>query len=717
MRMFIFLVASLMGVVAGSVSKPAAGATLPFFPISNIGEEIPQDLIKHWQAISTACKGVAGRFQDFPAKADFSRTPNIEQDDKVEIDFDESYYCDDGDQTTYNGLLCAAGVELGCRAVADAQDPLSGRWFRSPHRRWMWFARCPEMKRRNSPQYAHRCANGFSPDMNLGVLLYTLHTKDIDRYRHWLQWLDENAPTTELCKVEGDEKTGFTVSDCERPKIPWPRVCTEDLGYTEGGFAIFGKYGGNCALRPWDALDFAAVNNALGISPPPRMSNWETLSRELMRTSKEIVAGIVPGTRLIEGPPLIFMSLFDSKNKYPLHLDDVRVLIRMMVLNPDLKASNLPALPTPADLPGILGLASSDATDPISINVAANIIWRRNPSNPMFALLAEGPTPEVREMIVDKKCPGLGDPQTGDRSHWLWEKGPQEAIFDKNHSMGWDCVFVGTLYNKMRIRKDLWDELKNMFLSFANPISVGLKVSSEALQDAENKVALSCKAVDAEEAALAGARKLIEDEYATRKKAKVQLIDELSKKFVDASNEMKQLSSKAAALMSQAANIPRPSVPQCPRYAPPGCSTIRDAAQKKLDAALAQINGLYAQVDAIKTQAQSIGLESLQHQIEDYKAEISRLDDLEKADRVVKDALFEGAIAAKRGLLIEAEGKLANAREINARWKRADVRRQASPLVWTHEDKSLEDRFTEVPDLSPPTAPPPICASDSHSLK
>lgn len=711
MRTLVHAVAAMIVFLSVSVSCPVRAGSLPFLPISNIGEEISQDLLKHWLEISKTCAGVSDRFKDFPAKADFDRKPD-NHDDKIEIDFDESYYCDDGDQTTYNGLLCAAGVELGCRAVADAQDPQSGRWFRSPHRRWMWFARCSTMKQRDSPQYAHRCANGFSPDMNLGVLLYTLHTKDLDRYRHWLQWLDENAATTELCTVDGDEDTGFTVSDCERPKIPWPRVCTEDLGYSKGSVSIFGKYGGNCALRPWDALDFAAVNNALGISPPPRMSNWETLSRELMRVSKEISGGLVPTTKLIEGPPLVFMSLADSKEKYPLHLDAVRVLIRMLILDPELKASNLPTLPAPADLPGVLGLASSDATDPISVNIAANVIWRRNPSNPMFALLAEGATPGVRDKIIDK-CPTLTDRQEGggiDRSHWLWEKGPQEAIFDRNHSMGWDCVFVGTLYNQMRVRKDLWAELEKLFLSFADPTSVALKFSSEALQVAENDLSLKCKALDAEEATLTAARKQVHETYEEQKKALSQAFDTANQKIVDASNAVEQFLDQVSERDRQIADAiaARPSIPDCPDFAPPGCSQVRDRARKELDTFDANIADALKKGSEYRNQANERMTEIAQARNEIERQRISQLARLDQQFKEAAANVLQSTIDAKRELLKGAEGVLVKAREVNAQWKRADIRLQSSVLVWTHDEKALQG-FAVTPDLSPTAAPPSAC--------
>src|SRR5207244_1687122 len=144
--------------------------------------------------------------------------------------------------------------------------------------RWMWTARCQD---KDNPLketiYNDRCAYGFSPDMNLGVLLYTLKTQNLDRYKRWLTWLDQTVPTTKLCKVDGDR-----FYDCQQ--VDWPRVCPEDMGHGQGPgeISIAGRYGGRCALRPQDALDFAAVNAATATAPPPRMSKWEVESRALI---------------------------------------------------------------------------------------------------------------------------------------------------------------------------------------------------------------------------------------------------------------------------------------------------------------------------------------------------------------------------------------------------------------------------------------------------
>jgi hypothetical protein len=225
-----------------------------------------------------------------------------------------------------------------------------------------------------------------------------------------------------------------------------------------------------------DALDFAAVNNATAIAAPSRLSNWEAQSRILMRSAKNLAGAIVPITLGIETSPLVLMSSFDADH-YPLHLDAVRVLIRMMILNPILELDNLPSLPEPdvCDIawPGVQDAATSDGTDPVSIKIAANIIAERDATNPFYRLLADGPTPEVRSLIVDGRCPAADG--TPDNGHWIWEKHPGEEYGKKQHSMGWDCVFVASLYNKMRVKKSIVDELFGKFVRYVDPIDCALK--------------------------------------------------------------------------------------------------------------------------------------------------------------------------------------------------------------------------------------------------
>jgi hypothetical protein len=86
-------------------------------------------------------------------------------------------------------------------------------------------------------------------------------------------------------------------------------------------------------------MDFAAVNDALGIAPPPRMSAWDVQSRALMSGAEATANGIVPIGTVFTRFPLVVLSTIDRRN-FPAHLDAIRVLIRMMILNPSMELNN-----------------------------------------------------------------------------------------------------------------------------------------------------------------------------------------------------------------------------------------------------------------------------------------------------------------------------------------------------------------------------------------
>jgi len=121
-----------------------------------------ESCIKYWDCRAMMCEAEPGGFS-YPSKA-----PD-----------DDSRPCGDGDMTLFNGLLCAAGDKRGCDGVAEAQNPQTGEWSRSP--------RYERLGRYDG-------AASFSPDMALGVQLYLVKTRDVDRAMKWLNWLEEIVP-------------------------------------------------------------------------------------------------------------------------------------------------------------------------------------------------------------------------------------------------------------------------------------------------------------------------------------------------------------------------------------------------------------------------------------------------------------------------------------------------------------------------------------------
>jgi hypothetical protein len=705
-----------MTIIAGFTQSARAGFfehLLPAWPLNNVGDPIPRELIQVWRGKANLCPGLKGEFSAFPSKG--NKDPNSPADpkqpngpkikDTLNYKLDHSSICDDGDQTTYNGLLCASGETAGCESIAQAQDE-NGRLYRSPHRRWMWKDRCFDKRNpldgdpKNPTVFNDQCANGFSPDMNLGVLLYTLKTNDLRRYNSWLRWLDSNAATTVLCKL--DDKNHVIDGTCDR--VEWPRVCPEDLGHLNPGespgYAINGKYGGLCALRPWDTLDFAAVDGAVSIAPPRRMSNWDVNARAMILASKVILNGI-PGVGpavgpISEVPPLILMSSVDGAY-FPLHLDAIRVLIRMMIRNPSLELNNLPDMPDPGDLPGILGIAASNATDPASIKTAAEIISSRATWNPFYKLLSDGPTPEVRSMILDR-CPTSND--IIDKGDWIWEKGTKlrsdgTLDNDKHHSMGWDCVFVGNLYNKMRVKKNLVDELFSLFLKYADVVGNSLKQLSQTLQIAQAANALAQKTLNEAQNALTSAQDFVNKEYEQQKKAALARVTELTAQLNQLTQQEANLEKQAADLRNNALNLPDKVFTQvtdqvCKSLPWPAgdlckkvTKTVESVNQQKQNI-LGQVTSIEKQIVNLKTQT----IIDTHAKLADATALVAKLDDrLQTAHNNLQKNILQTAVkiaeadfALKAHLLTEAQKHVAEA-------QRADARVNGYLCVWKKDAK------------------------------
>ncbi|MBR1274269.1 hypothetical protein [Bradyrhizobium sp. AUGA SZCCT0283] len=554
--------------------NPFRTGLLPSWPIDNVGDPIPDELIASWKG--DYCKVAPGKYAAFPSKGNLCLkgtngcTHPRDRDAKDVDASDPGGLCDDGDQTTYNGLLCAAGDSEGCAAVERAQDG-SGRWFRSPHRLWMSNARCAALAKSNKKQlFNDNCAYGFSPDMNLGVLLYTLRTRDVNRYNRWLRWLDNESKNTKLCTFDVNREP---TQDCI--KIEWPRVCTDDLGHLNSdedpGFAIDGRYGGKCALRPWDTLDFSAVNDAVKTSFPPRLAAWDLKSRGLISAAKGAVLAIPGGVFVAGTNPLVLMSTVDAKH-FPTHLDAIRVLIRMMILNPSMQMNNLPDLPDPESLlPDIMKLGVSDGADLMTIRLSATAIATRVPWDPFYQLLANGPTPTVRSKII-LHCPAAGDRSI--KSDWIWEKA-NDQDGSKLKSMGWDCVFVAKLYNKMRVKKNIFDELFAMFLKYGDGVEKLFTKSKQALQAAQAGNEEAQKANHAAKKALDDANEFVGNTYKSTR-------DELDKQRVNLENGIQQATtqvnqlrssatSHAARLAACAPSVLVPTPPRCDRWVGPVC--------------------------------------------------------------------------------------------------------------------------------------------------
>ncbi|MER8369675.1 hypothetical protein [Mesorhizobium sp. M1378] len=688
--------------------------TLPLWPVTHVGDEIPSALIDAWAKQGDLCV-VPGTKKGFPSKGTLGK-PEHGRPRNPQSAQDSAYNCDDGDMTNYNGMLCAVGDQRGCDAVRNAQDA-DGRFYRSPHRRWMWAARCYSKENPfDEKRFREQCANGLSPDMNLGILLYVIATRDAGAYDRWLNWLDANAATTELCKLDADNKP----YDCQRT-LPWPRVCPVDLGYTgnkKPAVSIFGRYGGQCALRPWDALDFTAVDDALMVAPPPRINSFEILSRRLM----EKAVTDVSGGHLTKVPVLWYLALGDEAKAFPLHLDAERVLIRMLIENPTLQLNNLPELPDPDDfLSQAPGFGSSDASDPLSINGAAKIIAARDPANPFFRLLAYGPTSEIRDQIL-RACPPadfvpfrVPEGATSEeivarqlppgRSRWLWEVGdaPQLDGYldnDPRRSMGWDCVFVAKLYNKMRVRKDLADELWAWLRKSADGMGTILNQTSHLLEQADAAVEQAREGFDEKVKQLNEARKLLNGGYE-------KALSNLNKAVQDISAQIARLPETKAALDRQIPELEKQHTAAekaleeilCPLGICPDDVKKRIEQAKRLRDSLA--GNIKRKNDEVTAIVSGAAAKALQGHLEETQTAIAKLNKTKK--ELDTGALENARKLAQADLELKARG-LAQARQRVAETQQAKRRLEAYLEFWKDDgppvDKTVSESADQVPAIN-----------------
>lgn len=449
----------------------------PSWPIVSVGDPIPTALIQHWESsqISFACPGLNGHYDAFPSKRS--------TDDK-----NTNNFCNHLDSTLFNGLLCAAGLEEGCRATQQAQNQYTGMWTRSPRQRYVLATQCPKPpKTVGTVWYCKECVNSLSPDMGLGAMLYVIEKHDYAALNRWIQGVERTGRSTEICKR----------GSCR--SFPWPRLSDDDhqcIAKNPDGTTndlnskipkpVNGYSSGMSILKPGsDADDYDLITTTTRIRKGALLTK-AIVDGDLLFAA---VSGISPVPVLLPPPLRDSIAAQFVASDFPLHLEATRVLLRMMINNPKLSMNDLPDLPSLSQLSALPGSQLSSLSPPV-LHERARIISSRQPWNPFFSLLANGPTANVREKIIDA-CPEQQDslPEDRDAEVWRWETNDAQEQ-DVAHSMGWDCVFVGLLFNKMRTRTDLNAQLMDLFKRYADPLKVSLdNLQSQLgdLQDAHDK--------------------------------------------------------------------------------------------------------------------------------------------------------------------------------------------------------------------------------------
>jgi hypothetical protein len=219
----------------------------------------------------------------------------------------------------------------------------------------------------------------FSPDQALGVLLYVTKTQTKVAFQNWTAWLMSHRP----CLVE------FPRGNCILKG--WPRYCPDDL-YTKG-----------CTFRLIDCADLDVSGKFLNA---PSGSVCKEVLQTFHIDVQKIKDFLYPTELLALGAAAV------NEPDYPLHLAAVEIFLMKQ-----------------------LGDSSPYIKD------GGVLLANRDNGNPFFLYLSEGPSAQVRSLVLSE-CPSPGAPPTKKRQ-WSWERPSSDKPW--NESMYWDCIFIGRL--------------------------------------------------------------------------------------------------------------------------------------------------------------------------------------------------------------------------------------------------------------------------------
>jgi hypothetical protein len=318
----------------------------------------------------------------------------------------------------------------------------------------------------------------------------------------------------------------------------------------------------------------------------------------------------------------------------------------MIAVNPGLKFEQLPAIPSStAALAGPFDAGKNE--DPFISHTLATQLAGRQKWNPFYKLLAEGATPGVRDQIL-KVCPQPGA-VPGKQDTWLWNTGDKAAP-DPGSAMGWDCILVARLYNKMRVPQDFRDELFKKF----DPVNRLLSDAAAAVDQLRTQAAQSKAAMDAADAALINAKKTVESHTAG---ARNQL----------ASAVTSHQNSVASALASAAKDAKKLAGIDCPPepVAKEACKRTKKELNKAIDAHNAAATAAQKLVtttnaDILKFDQE---LQTAQHQLSTRVLE----NDVKMRRQAYKD--FDAALARGEKTLVQTRQQYGRAAKYLGVWK------------------------------------------------
>ena len=306
-----------------------------------------------------------------------------------------------------------------------------------------------------------------------------------------------------------------------------------------------------------------------------------------------------------------------------------------------------------------------------------------------------------------ERCPDPSSDEvkkvTIQRNEWIWEDFPDQA--NAKNSMGWDCVFVAQLYNKMRVKKDILDELMDWALKLRDGLGTSLTIASRGLDVAQAGNALAHKTLDQAARDLNNATDFVSSGYASAKQAGVAKIQDLQNKISSLAQQSVDFQKKINDLNADLATLPLTIAKDIGAAADDACHleitgkacdlvhTIENVANPEIDAVKGQIkdaNNALADIQKNQIKAANDAVTVAQN-------ELSALDDKLQVER---KKLASGVLQASFDLArahLEVQNKLLqHARDRVVELKRADLKLQNYIKTWTGE--GTQD--AQVPDIT-----------------
>jgi hypothetical protein len=168
--------------------------------------------------------------------------------------------------------------------------------------------------------------------------------------------------------------------------------------------------------------------------------------------------------------------------------------------------------------------------------------------------------------MILESCPTAQDrDQDINKRSWLWEK--EKTQLTKANSMYWDCLFLGTLYNRMRVKQSVVSELLDTFLQYADRTDTILQLANRNLQNAEAALGLAQKTLDEANRAQKDALEYAGNAYAQQNQRITSELQSLQRQGANAAASItgvqNRIAQQEADIVSMLETIQQPITKEC----------------------------------------------------------------------------------------------------------------------------------------------------------